>query len=583
MVAPAPARTRSRRTVVLVATCLLAGACGGGGGGEAGSAGSGAQAVDTAPGGAGEGLGGAAVGGDERTTVAARLAACGAGEDVVEDPPASQDVTTAVGVDDPSVTGAGDDVVPDLGDPALDVRTYDLALSVDGGTIAAEATLEVAVLEQVRELRLDLVGLDVTSVTVDGAPVDARREGAKLVVPADAIVPGEPATIAVCYGGEPRGVASPAIGEAEVGWATAADGIFVLAEPEGARTWFPANDVPTDKATFAAAFSVPAGVTAVSNGELVAGPVPCTGAVQPEGAATPGDDSAGSGGDGPSGVLVEATDGSCPGSVPAAASEVDGRHEFHWRMDAPMAPYLATLAVGDYERYAYPPAGGVPIEGWVPAGSEGAVADLAFQTEAVTRLTELLGPFPFATYGGVVTPGSPDDEVLAGVALEAQGMSIYATGATLDWVVVHETAHQWVGDSVTVTSWRDDLWWVEGFATYAQFLFAEVLAGPAAYDAEIGSAVRTIEGSRGAIGEPADDELFDALRYQGGALVFHALRREIGDDAFFEFLRSFVERYRYDNASTAELIAVAEDVSGEDLDGFFAAWLDTPERPPVPE
>ena len=250
-----------------------------------------------------------------------------------------------------------------------------------------------------------------------------------------------------------------------------------------------------------------------------------------------------------------------------------------------MAPYLATVAVGDYERAAYPAVGDVPVEGWAPVGVARGLRDLAVQPEVLEVLVDLLGPYPFATYGGVVLPGTPDDVFLRGVALETQAMAIYAPGTTVESVIVHETAHQWFGDSVTVESWRDDLWWVEGFATYAEWVWLEAGEGVEAYDDAVRGAARLVERSEGRIGRAPDDGLFDPLRYQGGGLVFHALRREIGEEDFVAFLRTFVDRYRHANASTDDLIAVAEEVSGEDLEGFFTDWLDEPDpdrRPAVP-
>lgn len=84
------------------------------------------------------------------------------------------------------------------------------------------------------------------------------------------------------------------------------------------------------------------------------------------------------------------------------------------------------------------------------------------------------------------------------------------------------------------------------------------------------------------MGEPAASDLYTFAVYQGGAVVLHALRLQIGDEAFFQTLRTYLERYRNGNASTDDFVSVAEQVSGQDLDDFFAAWLYSEEVPPLP-
>ncbi|NDJ36315.1 MAG: M1 family metallopeptidase [Chloroflexi bacterium] len=70
--------------------------------------------------------------------------------------------------------------------------------------------------------------------------------------------------------------------------------------------------------------------------------------------------------------------------------------------------------------------------------------------------------------------------------------------------------------------------------------------------------------------------------YFRGALTLHALRLEIGDEAFFETLRTYTATYHDGNAAIDDFIAVAEESSGQDLDAFFNAWLFTEDLPPIP-
>ena len=84
-------------------------------------------------------------------------------------------------------------------------------------------------------------------------------------------------------------------------------------------------------------------------------------------------------------------------------------------------------------------------------------------------------------------------------------------------------------------------------------------------------------------GDPTADQLFNGGVYFRGALTLHALRLEVGDEAFFDILRTYHEQYKGSNATTEDFIAVAEEVSGKDLQELFDSWLYDEEIPPIPE
>jgi len=67
--------------------------------------------------------------------------------------------------------------------------------------------------------------------------------------------------------------------------------------------------------------------------------------------------------------------------------------------------------------------------------------------------------------------------------------------------------------------------------------------------------------------------------YAGGAVLLDELRERLGDETFFHLLQEWAARYRYSTATTEDFIALAEEVSGEDLDAFFTDWLYTPWTP----
>ncbi|WP_203230696.1 M1 family metallopeptidase [Agromyces humi] len=222
----------------------------------------------------------------------------------------------------------------------------------------------------------------------------------------------------------------------------------------------------------------------------------------------------------------------------------------------------------------------VTSDGPPPLGAK-AAASLARQPEIVGFLEGYFGDYPFDEAGGIV-----DDLANLGFALENQTRPIYAKEffadpAQGDAVVVHELAHQWFGDSVALERWKD-IWLNEGFATYAEWLWSEYEGGAVPQDyfdfylAEIpeDDPFWTLP-----IGDPGPDDLFDQAVYLRGAMTLHALRMAIGDDVFFELLPAWHAQQQNGNADTAEFIALAEELSGQELDALFETWLYTGERP----
>ncbi|HSU35691.1 MAG TPA: M1 family aminopeptidase [Propionibacteriaceae bacterium] len=245
-----------------------------------------------------------------------------------------------------------------------------------------------------------------------------------------------------------------------------------------------------------------------------------------------------------------------------------------------------------------------PLDGWVvagpPTGSPGNTSDWQVATEALTPstgdnaraalnrqpeiidfLSGLFGKYPFGQGGGIV-----DNDPGLGFALENQTRPIYAQG----WfstpgdntsVVVHEIAHQWTGDSLALAGWQH-IWLNEGFASYTEWLWSEDQGGDTAQQIYDLYATRPADDPfwELKIGDPGPTHLFDGPVYDRGAMTLHALRTEIGDEDFFDVLREWVASQSGGNVTTAEFQALAEQVSGEDLNAFFETWLFTPSKPP---
>jgi aminopeptidase N len=416
--------------------------------------------------------------------------------------------------------GAGDPYYPDAGNGGYDVTHYDLALTwnPDAVRMDGEATVTATADQGLSSFVLDLSGMEVASVTVDGQPATFAVEGTRdlRITPAEPLAAGDAFTTVVAYGGPPTTVAADEF--FDPGWFGGDGEVYVLFEPTGAATLFPSNDHPSDKATYTFRITAPEGLEAAANG-----------------------------------LLTE--------TVPGAGVQT-------WVFDAPdpMASYLVQVMIGDLEVVESTGPGGLPIRHVYDADVAGEFDEVMGRTgEMIEAYNGWFGPFPFVAYGAAVV-----DEPL-GLALETQTLSLFgADAAGSELVVAHELAHQWFGDAVSPAQWKD-IWLNEGFATYAQWLWSTG-DDPDQLD---GLAARTA--SEGGLDLPPADpgpaQLFDPSVYSRGALTLHVLRRTVGDDAFFTILRTWVERHRGGSASTADFEALAEEVSGADLTPMFDAWL----------
>ena len=211
----------------------------------------------------------------------------------------------------------------------------------------------------------------------------------------------------------------------------------------------------------------------------------------------------------------------------------------------------------------------------VPGVGHSALVSFDRQPEIIKFEESVFGGYPFSAAGGIV------DRADIFFALENQTRPIYSEfffGAPEgnDFVVVHELAHMWFGDSLALKRWQD-IWLNEGFATYAEWLWSEREG--------FGTAQENFDSFTGipaddpfwtlAIGDPGPGSLFDFPVYGRGAMTLHALRLEVGDADFFRILRGWATTRAGDNVTTAEFIQFAERTSNEQLDDLFNAWLST--------
>ncbi len=435
----------------------------------------------------------------------------------------------------PGATGAGDPYFPLQGNGGYDVGHYGLNLRWDPATdrLDGVATIQAFATQSLSAFDLDLRrDLVVTSVSVNGERAaftqPALLQQELVVRPRHSLAKGDTFTAVVTYGGIPPVITDPD-GSIE-GWVPTADGAFVVGEPQGSPAWYPCNDTPTDKAAFDVTITVPAGYTAVSNGEMRARP-----------------------------------------------ATRYGWTTFSWRQRQPMATYLATASVSHFVVTTGRTPGGIP---WTTAVEPALTADsapaLAKLPAMVDYFTSVFGPYPFGSAGAIVM-----DAPAIGYALETQTKPIFP-GAPDELTLAHELAHQWFGDSVTLRRWSD-IWVNEGFAEWSSWMWSEASGGDSAqaFFDYYNSFDNTNDWLwRPVPADPGDAaNIFNSAVYERGAMTLQALRVKVGDETFFRILRGWATQLRYGNASVEDFTSFAARVSHQDLTHFFDVWLRQPDKP----
>lgn len=443
---------------------------------------------------------------------------------------------------EPGHIGLEDPYFLELGNEGYDSQHYDIELSVDmdAEELAGTTTIESVATKALSGINLEFLGMEIESITVNGEPAAYERDQLELIVTfATPVADGDTFTVAVTYHGSPgEDVDLSGLAEYSVGWGWYENGAYVAAEPTGSSSWYPVNEHPADKATYTYTITVAKPYVVAANGLL--------------------------------------------------QDEIDNGDTttYVWNAAFPMAPYLTTIGIGEFDIETGEGPDGLVIRNYYETDIPNNVRD-DFQRidEMVDFYDGVFGPYPFEAAGVIV------HDLDFNFSLETQTLIVFGFGFTDEFVVAHELAHQWFGDSVGLTCWQD-IWLNEGFATYASSLWTEHAYGESAFDDEMRDYYTELAEAEQdenftqylpPPGNPGSDNLFAWSVYSRGALTLHALRLKIGEQAFYDTIATYFQRYNGGNATTADFIGVAEEMSGQDLAEFFNAWLYGEGIPDIPE
>lgn len=429
------------------------------------------------------------------------------------------------------------------------IRSYelDLAYRVSPNHLRGTATLRLDNYLPLASMTLDLAEhLRVQKVTATGTAGTSikvsrfRQSLGKLRISFAWEVPvDQEFTLTIHYAGNPQPLRTP---WGEIGWEELDNGALVASQPCGAPSWFPCDDTPDEKAYYDLRISADNPYTVIANGELL------------------------------------------------ARQAAGSRTTWHYRTEHPLASYLATIQVGEYESLLLSDPGAVvPIHAYFPASQrQGFLADFREQNQMMEVFTRLFGPYPFTRYSVVVT----EDELE--IPLEAQGLSIFGANHASgkgEWnrLIAHELSHQWFGNSLGLAQWND-IWLNEGMACYAEWLWDEHAHGiPAEQNARRHYRGLLFKPRTILLSDPGTQLMFDDRVYKRGAITIHALRCLLGDDGFFRMLRRYVAASRHAVVEPvdlrAEVLRVCEEqnIPTQEFEDLWNSWLHEKSLPAFPQ
>lgn len=441
---------------------------------------------------------------------------------------------------------------------AFDVTHYDLTLRVnpDEQSINGAVIVSARIVHPTKWFVLDLdTALTVDSIAMANAkdkwqPLGFERRGFKLWIAfPQTKQPGESVRVRVAYGGKPIIAPNPPWDDGFV-WKRTPSGahwVGVTSFFRGGDLWWPCKDHLSDKAdSVALHITVPEPLICASNGRLQ-----------------------------------------------RTTKNNDGTRTFHWQVSTPINNYNVTLNIAPYRTLAaeYQSVTGetVPAVFYVlPENYEKAKPLFAQFLKMVRFCEEKLGPYPFRAdkLGIANTPYQGMEHQ----TIVSYGDAFQNNEFGVDWLLFHEFGHEWWGNLVTASDFRD-LWLHEGFQSYMDSLYVESVQGADGYHRSHAQNRRRITNKAAVAPRETKfvSQIYSNDIYSKGSAILHTLRYLIGDQAMFTALRRMAypevrletskdgKPFRF--ATTDDFLQIAEEVSGQKLAWVFEVYLRQPALP----
>ena len=420
---------------------------------------------------------------------------------------------------------------------SYDVTYYNIAidLDIDNKFIKGSVDIFFSADKRIDTLQIDLYeNLKINSIVFQGQKLSFfRKYKAVFVMFPEAIESGEHCVMTVHYEGKPV-IAPKPPWEGGFVWKKDRDRkpwIGVACEQAGASLWWPLKDHLTDEPDSAQiSVTIPAGLFCVSNG-----------------------------------ILLNRT-------------VMDDRETFIWKTTYPINSYNVTLYVGNFQHFQLPyPKGDTiyPLDFYVlPRHLEKAQTHFQQAADIIRIYESAFGEYPWwhEGYKLVESPYAGMEHQTA-IAYGDKYKNVY--GSSFDYIILHETAHEWWGNSISTGDYAE-IWLHEGFATYSEALYIEYTKGHKAYLDYLSLYSIFIKNKRPMIG-PFDVNYWDYRDtdvYMKGALTLHTLRNIIDHDSiFFDIIKTYYDRHKYSIVTTKDFIRIVNEKTGKDLNWFFDQYL----------
>jgi len=421
-----------------------------------------------------------------------------------------------------------------------DVQQYvfNLSLNDENDEIKGEALITVHFKDEAGSFSLDLIGksgqygMELTGVMEDSIVADYSFSDNKIT-----IVPkangSETKTFKVQYQGFPeRGLV---IDTTKFGQRS----FFGDNWPNLARHWLPSVDHPYDKASIEFRVTAPEHYDVVATGEKI-----------------------------------------------EESNLNNGFKLTTYREPAPVAMKVVTIGVTKFASKLLDTVGDIPVTAWVyPENRLEGFSDYSVSTKVLDYFIGHIGPYSYAKLANMQA------KTQWGGLENAGNISYFENSVTgkneVEPLIAHEIAHQWFGNSASEASWNH-VWLSEGFATYFSILYLEHIYGNEKRKEELAEDRKNvIEYYKKNPAPIVDNTIKDPFKvlstntYQKGSWVLNMLRHKLGDETFWQGIRTYYKTYQNSNAMTIDFQGVMEQVSGKDLEEFFQQWIFTKGYPEI--